>query len=103
VVHELEQIPTPSECGHHLLQIVTKLGQGADAAAEEVGWTAADLSRYPPPTSGTNLPRWTVLFMRRSLPSTMTPPRRWKKPKKSEDKKPKVKGPVHTLLYQRRR
>jgi hypothetical protein len=47
VVHELEQIPTPSECGHHLLQLVTKLEQGADASAEEVGWTAADPSRYP--------------------------------------------------------
>jgi len=47
VVHELEQIPTPNECGYHLLQIVTKLKQGADAAAEEVGWKAADPSRYP--------------------------------------------------------
>ena len=32
---------------HHLLQIVTKLKQGADAAAEEVGYKAADPSRYP--------------------------------------------------------
>jgi hypothetical protein len=47
VAHELEQMPTPSECGHHLLQMVTKLQQGADAAAEEVGWRAADPSRYP--------------------------------------------------------
>jgi hypothetical protein len=47
VVHELEQILTPSECGYHLLQIVTKLEQGAGAAAEEVGWTAADPSRHP--------------------------------------------------------
>ena len=38
---------TPSECGHHLLQIVTKLKQGADAAAEEAGWKANDPSRYP--------------------------------------------------------
>jgi hypothetical protein len=45
--HEPEQIPTTSECGHHLLQIVTKLKQGADAAAEEAGWKAADPSRYP--------------------------------------------------------
>ena len=44
--HEPEQIPT-SECGHHLLQIDTKLKQGADAAAEEAGWKAADPSRYP--------------------------------------------------------
>ena len=27
--------------------MVTKLQQGADAAAEEVGWRAADPSRYP--------------------------------------------------------
>ena len=45
--HEPEQIPTTSECGHHLLQIVTTLKQGADAAAEEAGWKAADPSRYP--------------------------------------------------------
>ena len=45
--HEPEQIPTTSECGHHLLQIVTNLKQGADAAAEEAGWKAADPSRYP--------------------------------------------------------
>ena len=45
--HEPEQIPTTSECGHHLLQIVTKLKQGADAAAEEAGWKAADPGRYP--------------------------------------------------------
>ena len=31
---------------HHLLQIVTKLKQGADAAAEEAGWKADDPSRY---------------------------------------------------------
>jgi len=47
VVHEPEQIPTTSECGHHLLQILTNLKQGADAAAEEAGWKAADPSRYP--------------------------------------------------------
>jgi len=45
--HEPEQIPTTSECGHHLLQIVTNLKQGADAAAEEAGWKAADPRRYP--------------------------------------------------------
>jgi hypothetical protein len=33
--------------GHHPLQIATKLKQGADAAAEEAGWKAADPSRYP--------------------------------------------------------
>jgi hypothetical protein len=47
VVHEIAQIQTPSECGYHLLQIVTKLEQGEDAASKEVGWTAADPSRYP--------------------------------------------------------
>jgi hypothetical protein len=45
--HEPEQMPTTSECEHHLLQIVTTLKQGADAAAEEAGWKAADPSRYP--------------------------------------------------------
>ena len=30
-----------------MLQIVAKLKQGADAAAEEAGWKAADPSRYP--------------------------------------------------------
>jgi hypothetical protein len=47
VAHELEHILTPSECGHHLLQMVTKLKQGAVAASEEDGWRAADPSRYP--------------------------------------------------------
>ena len=47
MAHELEQMPTPSECGHHLCQVVTKLQQGADASAEEVGWRAADPNRYP--------------------------------------------------------
>jgi hypothetical protein len=45
--HEPEKMPTTSECGHHLLQIVTNLTQGADAATEEAGWKAADPSRYP--------------------------------------------------------
>jgi hypothetical protein len=45
--HEPEQIPTTSECEHHLLQMVTNLKQGAEAAAEEAGWKAADSSRYP--------------------------------------------------------
>jgi hypothetical protein len=40
--HEPERTPITSECGHHLLQIVTNLKQGADAAAEEAGWKAAD-------------------------------------------------------------
>ena len=47
MVHDLEQIPTPIDCGHHLLHIVVKLNQGSDAAAKEVGWKAADPSRYP--------------------------------------------------------
>jgi hypothetical protein len=47
VAHELEQILTPSECGRQRLQMVTKLKQGATAASEEVGWRAADPSRYP--------------------------------------------------------
>jgi hypothetical protein len=47
VVHEPERLPTTSECGHHLLQIVMGLKQGTEAAAEEAGWRAADPSRYP--------------------------------------------------------
>jgi len=45
--HETEQVPTTSECEHHLLQMVTNLKQGEEAAAEEAGWKAADPSRYP--------------------------------------------------------
>jgi hypothetical protein len=33
----LEQLPTTSECGHHLLQMVKKLKQGVDAVTEEEG------------------------------------------------------------------
>jgi hypothetical protein len=46
VVHEPERLPATSECGHHLLQIVIGLKQGAEAAAEEAGWRATDPSRY---------------------------------------------------------
>ena len=42
MVHEPERLPTTSECGHHLLQIVMGLKQGTEAAAEEAGWRAAD-------------------------------------------------------------
>ena len=47
MVNEPERLPTTSECGHHLLQIVMGLKQGTEAAAEEAGWRAADPSRYP--------------------------------------------------------
>jgi hypothetical protein len=47
VVNEPERLPTTSECGHHLLQIVMGLKQGTEAAAEGAGWRAADPSRYP--------------------------------------------------------
>ena len=45
--HELEPLPTTSECGHHLLQMIIKLKQGVYAVTEEEGWKAADPSRYP--------------------------------------------------------
>jgi hypothetical protein len=45
--HELEQLPTTSECGHDLLQMIIKVKQGVDAVTEEEGWKAADPSRYP--------------------------------------------------------
>jgi hypothetical protein len=45
--HPLEQLPTTSECGHHLLQMIIKLKQGVDAVTEEEEWRAADPSRYP--------------------------------------------------------
>jgi hypothetical protein len=47
VVNEPERLPTTSECGHHLLQIVRGLKQGTEAAAEGAGWRTADPSRYP--------------------------------------------------------
>jgi len=47
VVNEPERLPTTSECGHHLLQIVKGLKQGTGSAAEGVSWRTADPSRYP--------------------------------------------------------
>jgi len=47
VVNEPERLPTTSECGHHLLQIVKGLKQGIGAAAEGASWRTADPSRYP--------------------------------------------------------
>ena len=46
VVNEPERLPTTSECGHHLLQIVKGLKQGTGAAAEGDSWRTADPSRY---------------------------------------------------------
>jgi hypothetical protein len=46
-VNEPERLPTTSECGHHLLQIVKGLKQGTGAAAEGANWRTADPSRYP--------------------------------------------------------
>jgi hypothetical protein len=46
-VNEPERLPTTSECGHHLLQIVKGLKQGTGAAAEGASWRTADPSRYP--------------------------------------------------------
>ena len=47
VVNEPERLPTTSECGHHLLQIVKGLKQGKGPAAEGASWRTADPSRYP--------------------------------------------------------
>ena len=42
-----ERMLTPHECASHLLQIVTGLQQDATEAAIQIGWRAADPSRYP--------------------------------------------------------
>ena len=47
VVNEPERLPTTSECGHHLLQIVKGRKQGIGVAAEGARWRTADPSRYP--------------------------------------------------------
>ena len=47
VANEPERLPTTSECGHHLLRIVTGWKQGIEVAAEGASWRTADPSRYP--------------------------------------------------------
>ena len=47
MVNEPERLPTTSECGHHLLQIVKGRKQGIGVAAEGASWRTADPSRYP--------------------------------------------------------
>jgi hypothetical protein len=47
VVNESERLPTTSECGHHLLQIVKGRKQGIGVAAQGARWRTADPSRYP--------------------------------------------------------
>ena len=47
MVNEPERLPTTSECGHHLLRIVTGWKQGIGVAAEGASWRTADPGRYP--------------------------------------------------------